>query len=431
MSLNISVTAVVAQAVTRPRNVALAGMVSLAVAMGIGRFAFTPLLPMMLHDGVLDLAAGSWLASVNYLGYLLGAMLCTFQPWIWARVPALPAVQHNSWVRLGLVSTCLLTLAMALPWPPAWPWLRFVSGLASAVAFVFTSGWCLARLAALGRPQWGGLIYTGPGMGIAISGMMASGMVALGWRAAWGWVMFGVLACVLVAAIWRAFAGAVVVPVAAPTASPVAAPMPAPGPSHRSEKVLLTAAYGIAGFGYIITATFLPVIARDAMPGSAWLDLFWPMLGMAVVVGALIATRMPLHLDRRYLLAGCYGVQALGIVASALSPTVLGFVLGSVLVGLPFTALTLFAVQEVRRLDTLSPASFIGLITAVYGLGQILGPLMVPWVMRHSSSRAEGFTTSLEVAAAVLVLGALMYLFMAWRYPLAPRGISGSSGRRP
>ena len=60
--------------------IALAGLVSLAVAMGIGRFAFTPILPMMLSDGVVDLPGASWLASADYLGYMLGAIFCTLQP---------------------------------------------------------------------------------------------------------------------------------------------------------------------------------------------------------------------------------------------------------------------------------------------------------------------------------------------------------------
>jgi hypothetical protein len=319
-------------------------------------------------------------------------------------------------------------MALQLPW--AWPWLRFASGLASAVVFVFTSGWCLARLAALGRPGWGGLIYVGPGAGITLSGLIASAMVALGWRAAWGWGVFGLLACGLVLLVWPILDSPRQPSVAA-AAAPTQAAAALPPPNQRNQKLLLALAYGLAGFGYIITATFLPVIARDAMPGSLWLDLFWPMLGLGVMVGPLLATRFPMHIDRRQLLAGCYLIQALGVVASAWSPTLAGFVLGSLLVGLPFTALTLFAMQEARRLAPVATASFIGLLTAVYGLGQILGPLMVPWVMQHSSSRAAGFTIALEIAAVALVLGALMYFFMAWRYPLAPRGVSGSFGRRP
>ena len=86
-----------------PWAIALAGAVALAVAMGIGRFAFTPLLPMMLTDGVIDLPHASWLASANYLGYFIGALLCTFQPWIWARLPFLPLLAFSSLVRAGLL----------------------------------------------------------------------------------------------------------------------------------------------------------------------------------------------------------------------------------------------------------------------------------------------------------------------------------------
>src|SRR5512140_2835690 len=105
------------QAMRTPSNplpVAFAGMVALPVALGIGRFAFTPLLPMMLADGVVDLAQASWLASANYLGYLLGALLCTLQPWLWRRLPGLPALNSPALVRAGLAATGALTLGMAL-----------------------------------------------------------------------------------------------------------------------------------------------------------------------------------------------------------------------------------------------------------------------------------------------------------------------------
>ena len=200
----------------------------------------------------------------------------------------------------------------------------------------------------------------GPGAGITLSGLIASGMVALDWRAAWGWGVFGLLACGLVVLVWPILGSPLQPPLAA-AAAPAQGPAAVPPENQRSQKLLLALAYGLSGFGYIITATFLPVIARDAMPGSFWLDLFWPMLGLGVMAGALLATRFPMHIDRRYLLAGSYLVQAVGVAASAWSPTLAGFVLGSLLVGLPFTALTLFAMQEARRLAPVSPASFIGL----------------------------------------------------------------------
>ena len=395
--------------------VAIAGAVALAVAMGIGRFAFTPLLPMMLHDGVIDLHGASWLASANYLGYLAGALLCTFQPWIWARAKVLPPINAPKMVHSGLVATGLLTLGMAVPLAALWPLLRFVAGAASAVVFVYTSGWCLARLARMNEAALGGAIYTGPGAGIVVSGLFASGMVQWGWHAQAGWIIFGVLAFVLSASVWRIFQGA-------GPAAPVAAAAAASGgvsPHGAAEIGCLALAYGLAGFGYIVTATFLPVIARQAIPGSPWLDLFWPVFGLGVMIGALLATRLRMTLDMRLLLIGCYVVQATGIALGVWSPSLAGFAIGSLLLGIPFTAITFFAMQEVRRLRPQQVASYMGLMTALYGIGQIAGPPMVALILRHTGSAGEGFTLSLQVAAGGLVAGALIYALMLRVWPQA------------
>ncbi len=401
----------------KPWRIAAAGLVSLAVAMGIGRFAFTPLLPMMLADGVVDLPTASWLASANYFGYLVGALLCTFQPWIWRRVGSPPPPRAPKVVRAGLVATALLTLGMALHLPAAWPLLRFSAGVASAFVFVYTSGWCLSQLALRGVPAMGALIYTGPGGGIVLSGLAASGMVALQWPAAAGWLLFGVLAAVLTALVWPAFHARNEVQ-GTPQSGPAAARPAPPGRDH-GEIGLLTLAYGLAGFGYIITATFLPVIARQALPGSPWLDLFWPIFGLGVIGGALLASRVPAAANRRVLLAGCYLVQAAGVAASLISPTLAGFAIGSLLLGLPFTAITFFALQEVRRLRPHQVASTTGLITAMYGLGQIVGPPLAAALLARSATPGLGFTRSLEIAAGALLVGALLYLWMARRHPTA------------
>ncbi|WP_234383567.1 YbfB/YjiJ family MFS transporter, partial [Paracidovorax avenae] len=175
--------------VDNPLAVALAGMAALGAAMGIGRFAFTPLLPMMLGDGVLTLAGGSWLATVNYVGYLVGALACMALPWL--APDAFRPWQGARLTRWGLAATVLLTCGMALPLPGAWPLLRAAAGVASAVVFLNVSSWCMARLVALGQPALGGLIFCGPGLGIALTGLSASAMVSAHWRAAAGWAVFG------------------------------------------------------------------------------------------------------------------------------------------------------------------------------------------------------------------------------------------------
>ena len=173
----------------RPHVIAIAGMLALAVGMGIGRFAFTPLMPMMLHDRLIDLAAASWLASANYLGYLLGAVLCTMQPRIWLRLQ-LPPLVSSRMVRFGLAATCTLTMLMAVDSAALWPWLRFLAGIVTAITFVYTSSWCLTHLSRLNAAAAGAVIYAGPGIGIVVSGLMASVMVLRDWRAGSGWFAY-------------------------------------------------------------------------------------------------------------------------------------------------------------------------------------------------------------------------------------------------
>jgi MFS family permease len=392
--------------------IALAGLVSLAVAMGIGRFAFTPLLPIMLAERSVTLAGASLLASANYFGYLVGALACTFQPWIWQRLGIAAGVDGPKLVRLGLVATAVLTLGMAFEGMAAWTLLRFAAGVASAVVFLYTSGWCLEQLARRGVPAMGALIYVGPGAGIVASGLAATALVLAQAQAWIGWLTFGVLAALLTATVWRVFDARHAMPAPALAAGRAGAGT-VPVRAGTGELAVLTFAYGLAGIGYIVTATFLPVIARQALPGSHWLDLFWPLFGAGVIVGAIGASRLPAGGDLRLRLAACYAVQALGVAASLVSPTLAGFALGSLLLGVPFTAITFFAMQEVRRIRPLQATSTMGLLTAMYGIGQIAGPPLAAWLVGRAATPAQGFATSLWIACGLLVLGAVLYVALA------------------
>lgn len=389
-------------------------MAALAAAMGIGRFAFTPLLPMMLHDGVVDIATGSWLATANYAGYLAGALLYMALPWLGRRAGGVPG--NAALVRGGLVATVLLTATLALPWPSVWPLMRLLAGVASAMVFLGTANWCMGRLAHLGRPALGGLIFCGPGLGIVATGLPTGAMVAAGWSAAAGWAVFAVLAALLCALVWPVVQG-VEAPAAGATGAAAAPVLQRPAPHPAAERTLLACAYGLAGLGYIVTATFLPVIARAALPaGSVWPDLFWPIFGAGVALGALLSTRIAPTRDRRVLLAWAYALQAAAIALPLLWPGRAGFALGSLLLGLPFTAITFFALQEARHQWPQAAAGFTGLLTALYGIGQIAGPPMAAALLARAGSQAQGFEWALGVAGCVLVVGAGLYGAMAWRW---------------
>ncbi len=268
---------------------AIAGFVSLALAMGIGRFAFTPLLPMMLHDGTVTLAEGGALATLNYIGYLLGALLCLFiRP------------DPVRMVRVSLVLTVVLTLAMALPGGmPAWLAWRTIAGIASALVMVYATAWWHGAAGRTGPSHAGRADFLRPRRGIVVTGLSAFGMVGAHWLANWGWIAFTVLGVLMLAPVWRVFGarrpGAAKAGSAGERGACGGSRPDTPAPRLDLETWALTVAYGLAGFGYIITATFLPVIARQAMPGTAWADLFWPILGVGVAVGAFLVTRLGMH----------------------------------------------------------------------------------------------------------------------------------------
>jgi hypothetical protein len=313
-------------------------------------------------------------------------------------------------VRAGLVATAALLLGMGLLQGfTAWSLLRGAAGVMSAWTFVFASGWGLRRLAETGAPALAGVIYSGPGIGIAATGLLGG---ALGrWGSDAGWIGFGLLSLMLIAAIWRIFGDRQQPDGTAGGAAAVAPPTAAETAAARRDARWLVGLYGLAGFGYIITATFLPVIARQALPGSPWPDLFWPLFGLAIVPGALIGARAPMHWDNRLLLAIAYALQAVGVVLSVAWPTSAGFALGSLLLGMPFTAITLFAMRDARRLRGNAAAGLIGYATASYGVGQILGPLFAAPLAQRTGS----FALPLLAAAAALALGGLLFVGVWWR----------------
>ena len=152
--------------------------------------------------------------------------------------------------------------------------------------------------------------------------------------------------------------------------------------------------------------------------GALLADLFWPLFGLGIVVGAALASRVRESLDVRVALIACYLLQASGVALAAWRPDATGLALGSLLLGLPFTAITFFAMREVRRLRPHSATRWIGLTTASYGIGQIIGPPVAAWLVARMGQEAAGFTAAMHLATATLLAGAGIF---AWLVVSRPR----------
>src|SRR5688572_11645671 len=247
-------------------RLALAGLAALAVSQGIGRFAMTPILPMMQEEG-LSLSEGGWLAAANYLGYLVGALST-----IWLRLNPSVAIR----------AALLAILALA--------------GVAGAWVLVFVSAWTLERLAEARRPQLAGLLYAGVGIGVTIAGIVC----LLGFAVDTNWIALGAIALATAGATWAAFS------------------FKQQSGGEEGDRLsggwLLIFCYGAYGFGYIVPATFLPAMARQIVSDPLAFGSAWPVLGIAAAASTLIASRLGSTNPRR-VWAVCMVLLAIGVAA--------------------------------------------------------------------------------------------------------------------
>ncbi len=386
----------------RPPNwaVLLAGALALAVAMGIGRFAFTPLLPLMMRDGLIDAAGGAELATANYLGYLLGALSA-------ARLARRP-------LRLLLASLAAivaLTAGAALADSMAgWASLRLGAGVASAWAMVATSAWALSTLAARAQPTLGGLIYTGVGAGIALAGLLTWALAGVGARALWAWLA---LAALLMAGAAAWLVRGATAP--APSASAAAEPACASGAASLRAGWPLVLCYGALGFGYILPATFLPAMARALVDDPRSFGLAWPVFGLAALLSTVAAWRWLGDWPPLRSWASCQAAIGLGAALPLLNRSGPAIGLAALLVGGCFMVATLIALQQARALVPLQPAVLLGRMTAAFALGQIAGPALVRALAALPSvNRWPPIELGAAAAATVMLLSAV------WLWRLSP-----------
>lgn len=367
---------------------AFCGFVLLVVAMGIGRFAFTPQVPLMLAEGQLTLTSAGLVAALNYLGYLLGA---------WDAMRASRQVELRLYLGIGG--------AVALTFLSSWldnAWLhgllRLVIGCMSGWAMVLTAAWTNERLAHAGRPGLSAAVFAGPGAGIALSGLLAVFIHGRGLDAAAGWLLYGVLALVLVAFVARW--------------------LPAPGSLHRpgvkAEPLVLTPnlkrlvwSYSLAGYGYILPATFLSQMAAARFPGSLFAQFVWPVFGAAAVLGIALSIllRGVGHSYQR--LAIVLWLQGAGVLAAWLLPGMSGLVTGALLVGGGFLCAVQLSLLYGRELAPTHTRYMAGLLTTGYAVGQLVGPM--------TSALSTWLTQRLEPALGLAALALLVAGVLVWR----------------
>ena len=366
---------------------AVGGLLAMAAGMGIGRFVYTPILPAMI--GALEwskLDAGL-VASANFLGYMVGAFVVG-QP-VFAASP-------RAWLLAALVASTATTAGMALSANlNLLLTLRFVAGVASAFVIICSSTLVLERLAVAGRSGIAAVHFAGVGVGIVASAIIVSSLSAhgVGWRGQW-----------LAAGVAAALAALVAAALIPKTQRTEASARPSEPQPARAALAGLATAHGLFGFGYVITATFLVTIVRETAairPLEPWI---WVLVGVATIPSVPLWQWLGQRIGLLKAYAVACLVEAVGVALSVEWSSMTGIVISAVLLGGTFMGLTALGLMGARELSGSRPQWAIGLTTASFGLGQMIGPTVAGILSEFTGSlRAASL-----LAAVTLTISAFL-----------------------
>jgi predicted MFS family arabinose efflux permease len=363
------------------------GILGMMVAMAIGRFVFAPILPMMQRDLGLTHATAGWLASLNYLGYLAGAVGCSLRP----------ALLRSGWFNLAaLVASVGTTFLMgATTSPAAWMGFRFLSGIASAVLFVAISIEVAEAMAHAGQERLTGGLYGGIGLGIALTGTLAPRLDALGgWRAAW--VGMGALAVVL------SLAGIALAHKRTPALDVSTRDAGAPGDLGSIR--LLAGAYFLQGLGYVVSVTFIVAMVARTPGLESFAPWSWVAVGLAAAPSTLLWQATGRRIGAKAALFLAYVIQCAGILIGVWADTVFLVCLSAVFFGGTMLGVVTLAMAEGSRRAGRDARRAAAILTACFGAGQVLGP---PVAGRLADARGD-FTLPLLLAAVAIAAGAAL-----------------------
>ena len=370
-----------------------AGIFSLILTLGVARFAYTPLLPLMQQQAGLGVAAAGWLAAINYAGYLGGAIVAS-------QISDL--VLKDRLYRIGMIVAIVSTAMMGLSNHLAvWALSRFLAGFSSAASMLLGTGLILNWLIRHHHRSELGIHFSGIGLGIAGCSVAVTLMQpSLDWRSQW--FVFTAIACVLAVPALRWLP--------APDTSGVTTSGQAmhDKPPSRLFLRLFMAAYFCAGVGYVVSATFIVAIV-DKLPGLAGRGtLAFLAIGLAAAPACInwdfIARRTG---DLNALILAAL-LQIVGIVMPVLWGGIWATLFGALLFGGTFIGMVSLVLSMAGRYYPTRPAKMMGKMTLAYGSAQILAPAATGWL----ATRTGSYQIGLYLAAGAMLLGSLLLLVL-------------------
>ena len=363
------------------------------VGLGIGRFAYSLVLPDMRDALGWSYSAAGFMNTINAAGYLAGALMAS---------RLIRRYGLSAAVRWGTLA-CLVSLALCALSGNFFvlSFARLLAGLGAAAGFV--AGGTLATKIAQSRPARANfllsLFYAGPGLGILASGLIAPFVLNAFGPGSW-WIVWWAMTALAIAMTIPLMLTPIDVEDGIADAAPAKfAVMPV---------LIYLAGYFLFGAGYIAYMTFMIAYVRDGGGGAAAQSAFWSLIGVSAFVTPWVWRRV-LALDRGGLsTAIILGVNALGAALPLFGHSPLLLAISALVFGVAFFAVVGSTTAFVRL--NYPPSAWpkgIAAMTIAFGIGQTLGPIAVGAVTDAMGS----LSYALNVSAAMLAVGAIAAAF--------------------
>jgi len=367
----------------------LAGTAALALAMGIGRFAYTPILPFMMNELSLSTTEGGLIASWNFVGYCVGSL-----------IPILPLFHGHlkTWFFAAVAASILTTALMGFPHDVTlFALIRFVSGVASAFTLIFGTSLILPSIQALGKISISTRHFTGVGLGMAVSSIVVSSMGAFNF--AWYQLWYGVAISALVLAV----------PVIVFTPNELLSPSVSNKPKKSQFELgffTITLGYGLFGFGYVILGTFISAMARSVPELAPTEPYVWLLVGLSGIPTVMFWPWLGLRIGNDYALMLACAIEGVGVYISVALPSKTGIIIAAILLGSTFMGITALAILEGQTRFSGSVLVSTAILTSAFSLGQMIGPYLGGIITDMTGSFFIAMITSscTLMAAAILML---------------------------
>ncbi|MCJ1778009.1 YbfB/YjiJ family MFS transporter [Mammaliicoccus sciuri] len=381
----------------------LLGMLSLFIVMAIGRFSYTPILPFMQKATHLTNQNAGLLATVNYLGYLIGAMIPTFL------IIKSKVVDLKIYLLINIISVLLMGVTQGFL---VWNILRFIAGITSGTVFVLASNVVLESLNKGGKSHLSGFLYSGVGIGIFTSSIFIQIYTDYNtWASTW--VILGIASLIL---------GFIVICFMKEIKEPVNLKQKTIHINDQNSvlytkwfMVCFSIAYLLEGAGYIVTGTFLVAIVESIPDLKEYAALSWMFVGMAAIPSCVLWSILGNKIGFIKAIYLAFILQIIGVILPVFSHNIISLIISSCLFGGTFLGLTTLFMSRGQLMSAVSGRNLVALLTFIYSLGQVVAPYFAG-ILIGSSNNYNG---ALIFASSLLIL-ALVAIFMSIR-PYQPK----------